>query len=219
MIDSPVVGSATLRAGLRARAAAGARRVFFKGAAASASSSSSRSSSDSRLDNSAEKEASEPLLRFFGGGLMLSSISGVCEPAPLLFVALEEAALRANRASEDRVDLVVRRGGEAEPAACFRRLAVSFDIRDVRIVEDGSGQSLAGHVVEDLCHGIAGLGGKNEQSRGLIESVNPRIWEIRGRGLQEDGAAIVRLHAGPCLVFVSNIEKMYAGVMSVIYMP
>lgn len=123
---SPVAGSATLRAGLRARA--GARRALFEGAAAIASNLSS-SSSDSGLVNSLESEASESLLRFFGGGPMLSSISGVCE----VLVVLEEAALRANRASEDRV---VRRGGEAEPAARFKSLAVSFDIRDVRIFND-----------------------------------------------------------------------------------
>lgn len=98
-----------------------------------ASSLLSSSSSNSALAISAENEASEPLLRFHGGGLALSSMSGICEPAPFtLVVALEEAALRAKRAREDRV---VRRGGEGESAARLRSLAVSFEIREVRIVE------------------------------------------------------------------------------------
>jgi hypothetical protein len=63
-------------------------------------------------------------------------MSGICGPAPftvvVVVVALEEAALRAKRAREDRV---VRRGGEGECAARLRSLAVSLEIRDVRIVE------------------------------------------------------------------------------------
>lgn len=92
----------------------------------------------SALAKFAENEASEPpLLRFLGGGLTLSSMSGsICGPEPFTLAALlEEAALRAKRAREDRV---VRRGGEGECAARLRSLAVSLDIREVRIVERGN---------------------------------------------------------------------------------